>query len=191
MTVFDKKPWLKFYEPHVPEHIDYPNTNMPAVLTESATRHPQRNYIVYKGKEIAYEAFNQDVDRFAAALQAFGIAEGDRVAIHLPNCPQFPMAYFATLRIGAVAVPCNPAYTARELTHQLKDSGAKIAITLTAFYPTIKQLRPETELERARDCGQDQDLLSRHATATLHPPQGEEGRAPRIHLWRRQHLLVR
>jgi long-chain acyl-CoA synthetase len=147
MTVFDKKPWLKFYEPHVPEHIDYPNTNMPAVLTESATRHPQRNYIVYKGKEIAYEAFNQDVDRFAAALQAFGIAEGDRVAIHLPNCPQFPMAYFATLRIGAVAVPCNPAYTARELTHQLKDSGAKIAITLTAFYPTIKQLRPETELE--------------------------------------------
>ena len=145
--MFDKKPWLKFYEPHVPEHIDYPNTNMPAVLTESATRHPQRNYIVYKGKEIAYEAFNQDVDRFAAALQAFGIAEGDRVAIHLPNCPQFPMAYFATLRIGAVAVPCNPAYTARELTHQLKDSGAKIAITLTAFYPTIKQLRPETELE--------------------------------------------
>jgi long-chain acyl-CoA synthetase len=147
MTVFDKKPWLKFYEPHVPEHIDYPDTNMPAALTESATRHPQRNYIVYKGKEIAYEAFNQDVDRFAAALQAFGIAEGDRVAIHLPNCPQFPMAYFATLRIGAVAVPCNPAYTARELTHQLKDSGAKIAITLTAFYPTIKQLRPETELE--------------------------------------------
>jgi long-chain acyl-CoA synthetase len=147
MMVFDKKPWLKFYEPHVPEHIDYPDTNMPAALTESATRHPQRNYIVYKGKEIAYEAFNQDVDRFAAALQAFGIAEGDRVAIHLPNCPQFPMAYFATLRIGAVAVPCNPAYTARELTHQLKDSGAKIAITLTAFYPTIKQLRPETELE--------------------------------------------
>jgi long-chain acyl-CoA synthetase len=147
MTVFEEKPWLKFYEPHVPEHIDYPESTMPAALAESAAKYPQRNYLVYKGNEISYEAFNRDVERFAAALQAFGIEKGDRVAIHLPNCPQFPMAYFATLRIGAVAVPCNPVYTARELSHQLKDSGARIAITLTAFYPIVKKVRPETKLE--------------------------------------------
>jgi long-chain acyl-CoA synthetase len=86
------------------------------------------------------------VDRFAAALQGLGVKKGDRVAVHLLNCPQFPIAYYATLRIGGIVVPCNPVYTAREMRHQLKDSGAEVIVTLSLMYPIIKQIRAETEL---------------------------------------------
>ncbi len=144
--MFKEKPWLKFYEPHVPEHIDYPHTTIPAAFAETASRHPDHTSIIYKDKKITYRECNEAVDRFAAALQELGVKKGDRVAIHLLNCPQFLCAYFATLRIGGIVVPCNPIYTARELTHQLKDSGSKAIITLSLMYPRIKQIRSETAL---------------------------------------------
>ncbi|MFZ5919142.1 MAG: long-chain-fatty-acid--CoA ligase [Chloroflexota bacterium] len=144
--MYEDKPWLKFYEPHVPEHIDYPKTVMPAALEETAGKHPERPALVFRSNTIPFRDYNQAVDRFAAALQAFGIKKGDRVAIHLPNCPQFPIAYYAVLRIGAIVVPCNPLYTAREMRHQLRDSGAEVMVTLSAMYPLIKQIRSETNL---------------------------------------------
>jgi len=141
-----EKPWLKFYEPHVPEHIDYPQTTMPVVLEEMARKYPDRTALIFKGTTISYREYNEAVDRFAAALQGLGVKKGDRVAVHLPNCPQFPIAYYAILRIGGIVVPCNPIYTAREMRHQLTDSGAEIIVTLSAMYPIIKQIRSETEL---------------------------------------------
>jgi long-chain acyl-CoA synthetase len=77
-----------------------------------------------------------------------GIQQGDKVALHLPNCPQFPIAYYGILRVGAVVVPCNPIYSARELTHQLVDSEARIVITLSATYPLVTQIKPATQLEQ-------------------------------------------
>ncbi len=141
-----EKPWLKFYEPHVPEHIDYPEITMPAALEETARKYPDHTALIFKGNEITYREYNEAVDRFAAALQGLGVKKGDRVAIHLLNCPQFPIAYYATLRIGGIVVPCNPVYTAREMRHQLKDSGAEVIVTLSLMYPLIKQIRPETNL---------------------------------------------
>jgi long-chain acyl-CoA synthetase len=85
--------------------------------------------------------------RFAAALQKLGVEKGDRVAVHLVNCPQFVIAYYATLMVGGIVVPCNPQYVARELRHQLNDSGSKVAITLSLTYPILKQIRSETQLE--------------------------------------------
>jgi long-chain acyl-CoA synthetase len=76
-----------------------------------------------------------------------GVKKGDRVAIHLPNCPQFMISYTATLWIGGIVVPCNPVYTAREMEHQLNDSGAEVIITLSAMYPMIKQIRAKTKLQ--------------------------------------------
>jgi long-chain acyl-CoA synthetase len=141
-----EKPWLKFYEPHVSEHIDYPQTTMPAVLEETARHYPDRTALIFKDAKITFRQYNEAVDRFAAALQGLGVNKGDRVAIHLPNCPQFPIAYYAVLRIGGIVVPCNPIYTAREMRHQLSDSGAEVIITLSAMYPIIKQIRAETQL---------------------------------------------
>jgi long-chain acyl-CoA synthetase len=147
-TMFKEKPWLKFYEPHVPEHIDYPQTTMPAILEETAKKYPNHTATILQGARLTFREYNEAVDRFAAALQQrFGVKKGDRVAIHLPNCPQFPIAYYAVLRIGGIVVPCNPVYTAREMLHQLNDSGAEIIITLSAMYPIIKQIRANTKLQ--------------------------------------------
>jgi long-chain acyl-CoA synthetase len=86
------------------------------------------------------------VDRFGAVLQTLGVKKGDRVAIYLPNCPQFLFTYNAILQIGGIVVPCNPIYTAREMIHQLNDSDAKIIVTLSTQYPLIKQIRAETPI---------------------------------------------
>ena len=141
-----EKPWLKFYEPHVPEHIDFPKITLPEALEETARKHPDYTTIIFKDTKITYEEFFDSVKRFAYALQGLGVKKGDRVAIHLPNCPQFMIAYAATLRIGGIAVTCNPVYTAREMEHQLNDSGAEVIITLSAMYPMIKQIREKTKL---------------------------------------------
>ncbi len=102
--------------------------------------------MIFKDSRVSYREFNEAVDRFAAALQGLGVEKGDRVAIHLPNCPQFPIAYYAILRIGGIVVSCNPLYTAREIRHQINDSGAEVIVTLSAMYPIIKQIRAETPL---------------------------------------------
>jgi long-chain acyl-CoA synthetase len=143
-----EKPWLTSYEPHVPEHLDYPQISMPAALEETARKYPDLTALIFKDAKISFRDYNATVDRLAAALQGLGLKKGDRVAIHLPNCPQFPISYYAVLRIGGIVVPCNPVYTPRELRHQLRDSGAEIIITLSAMYPVVKQVRAETDLRR-------------------------------------------
>lgn len=145
-NVFDDKPWLKFYESHVPENLDYPKTTLPEILAGKARVYPDKTAIIFKDRRIDYREFDETVDRLTAVLQNLGIDQGERVAIHLPNCPQFAFAFFAILRLGGVVVPCNPTYTARELTHQLNDSGAKSIITLSSLYPIVKEIRPKTQL---------------------------------------------
>ncbi len=145
--MYKDKPWLKFYEPHVPEHLDYPDITIPEALNETAQKFPNRTALIYKDKKIKYKEFNETVDRFAAALQGLGVKKGDRVAIHLLNIPQFSFVYNAILRIGGICVPCNPIYTAREMKYQLQDSNSKCIITLGMMYPLIKQIRAETPLE--------------------------------------------
>jgi len=145
--MFKEKPWLKFYEPHVPAQIDYPKITMPAALEATARKHPDLAISIFQNAKMTFRECNAAVDRLTAALQGFGVKKGDRVAIHLLNCPQFPIAYYAVLRAGGIVVPCNPVYTAREMTHQLNDSGAEIIITLSLMYPIIKQIRGNTKLK--------------------------------------------
>jgi long-chain acyl-CoA synthetase len=141
-----QEPWAKFYEPHVPHHIEYPRVTLPEALEETARRVPNHPAMIFKGRAITYREHNEAIDRFAAALQELGVRKGDRVAVHLPNCPQFLIAYYATLRVGGIVVPCNPIYTAREMQYQLKDSGACVIVTLSSTYPIIKQIRAATDL---------------------------------------------
>lgn len=141
------KPWVKFYDPHVPPSIDYPEQTIPQALAETARRYPDLPAFIFKGTRIPYRELDQSVDRFGAALQGMGVEKGDRVAIHLPNIPQFVIAYLGALRIGAIAVPCNPVYTARELKHQLRDSGSKVIITLSSHFSMVQEIRGDTNLE--------------------------------------------
>jgi long-chain acyl-CoA synthetase len=145
--MYAQKPWLKHYESHVPEHLDYPQTTLPVALAKTAAQNPDQPVIIFKDRQLTYGQFDDAVNRFAAALQGLGVGKGSLVAIHLPNCPQFPIAYFAVLRLGAIVVPCNPVYTAREMIHQLNDSGATVIITLSNTYPLIKQIRSQTALQ--------------------------------------------
>jgi long-chain acyl-CoA synthetase len=140
------KPWLTSYEPHVPEHLDYPAIVLPEVLRRVARDRAYRTAMIFKGTRLSYGEFDRAVDRLAAALQRLGVQPGDRVAVHLPNCPQFVIAYYAILRLGAVVVPCNPIYQQHEMVHQLNDAGAQIIVTLSSTYPLIKRIRSDTPL---------------------------------------------
>ncbi|MBM4466760.1 MAG: long-chain fatty acid--CoA ligase [Chloroflexi bacterium] len=142
-----EKPWLNFYEEGVRATIDYPDTVMPQVLADTARKHPDHAATLFKGAKLTYGELNELVDGFTAGLQQLGVKKGDRVALHLPNCPQFPISFYAILRAGGIVVPCNPMYVARELQHQLNDSGAEVIVTLSAFYPVIKQIRDKTQLK--------------------------------------------
>ncbi len=141
-----QKPWLNYYEEGVPATIDYPDTMMPQVLADMASKHPDHTATLFKGAKLTYRELNELVDKFAAGLQKLGVKKGDRVAVHLPNCPQFPISYYAILRAGGIVVPCNSAYVAREMERQLSDSGAEVIVTLSAFYPIIEQIRGKTKL---------------------------------------------
>ncbi len=98
-------------------------------------------------RRLSYAHFSSLANRFATALLRLGIQKGDRVAIALPNIPQYPIAFYGALRAGAVVVPTNPLYTGREMQHQLADSGARVVVMLDMFYPTVRAVRANTALE--------------------------------------------
>lgn len=142
----NQKPWLRFYEPGVPHSLTYPAILVPDLLDESASRFPDHTATVFFGAKLTYQELRTSVDRFAAALQRLGLKPGDRVSLHLPNCPQFVIAYYAVMKAGGVAVPFNPLYVEREIAHQLADCGAEIAVTLDMVYPRIAAVRSQTRV---------------------------------------------
>ncbi len=153
-----EKPWLAHYEDGMPAEVDIPDTPITQNLINAAQRYPHRPALTFGSvvepldnllldTEIGYPDLLALTRRFAAALQQIGVEKGDRVAIYLPNCPQFIISYYGTLMAGGIAVPCNPQYVARELRHQLGDSGAKVIVTLKRTYPTVDQVRAESPLK--------------------------------------------
>jgi long-chain acyl-CoA synthetase len=134
--------WLKHYPAGVPAEVDvagYPS--LVALLQESFTTYRERSAYRYMGQSFSYGQIDSLSQAFAAWLQGQGLERGDRVAIMLPNVPQYPVAVAAILRAGFVVVNVNPLYTPRELEHQLKDSGAKALIILENFAHTLQQVR--------------------------------------------------
>ena len=153
-----EKPWLNEYDAGVPATIDYPDVPLQQFLLDTAAKHPDKTATIFGAvveplgnalmdSTLSYGQLLKLTLQFAAALQALGVKKGDRVAIHLPNCPQFVIAYYATLMAGGIVVACNPQYVAREIRHQMTDSGAKVAVTLSLTYPLVKQVRADTQLE--------------------------------------------
>lgn len=140
-------PWLRHYEQSVPAHLDIPDQPLTWILDTAARRFSLNTALIYYGTRLTYARFSSLANRFAAALLRLGIQKGDRVAIALPNIPQYPIAFFGALRAGAVVVPTNPLYTGREMQHQLANSGARVLVMLDMFYPTVRAVRANTALE--------------------------------------------
>jgi long-chain acyl-CoA synthetase len=148
------KPWLKFYDEGVPATLEYPPVPIDRLLADSAAKYPDQPALVFGarvGKRVmdaalSYRQLDETVSRFAARLQGLGVKKGDRVAIIVPNCPQFVIAFYGIARAGGLAVACNFLYTASELEHQLSDSGAEIVIVLSRYYDKVHSIRAAARL---------------------------------------------
>jgi long-chain acyl-CoA synthetase len=145
-----EKIWLKSYPAGVPAEIDpsaYASLN--EMVVESLTRFADRVAFVQMGKELTYRQLDALTRDFAAWLQnEAGLQKGDRVALMMPNILQYPVAIFGVLRAGMVVVNTNPLYTARELEHQLKDSGAKAILVLENFAHVLQEVVTHTSLQK-------------------------------------------
>ena len=141
------RPWLAHYSVGVPHTIEVPNESLAWLMDEAARKFGANVAIEYYGTQMTYVRLASLVDRFARALVKVGVKRGDRVSICLPNVPQFPIAFYGALKAGAIVVPTNPLYTQPELAHQLKDAGAKVAVTLDLTYPTLAAVRASTPVE--------------------------------------------
>jgi long-chain acyl-CoA synthetase len=146
-----EKPWLKFYDEDVPHTLEYPRVPLHWFLEESARKHPDTLASIMPGKfgetTLTFKEINALVNRLANALVDLGVKKGDRVAIYMPNCPQFMIAYYAILKAGGVVVATSPLYSPREVEHQLNDSGTETIILLSMFYPVVKGVQSRTRLK--------------------------------------------
>ncbi|MBA2682079.1 MAG: long-chain fatty acid--CoA ligase [Ktedonobacteraceae bacterium] len=140
--------WIRHYEPGVPNHLTIPDRPLTWLLDFASHQYSNQTALLYYGTRITYAQLSNQANRFAVGLRRLGIQKGDRVALALPNIPQFPIAFYGALRAGAVVVPTNPLYTERELQHQLADSGAKVIVMLDMYYPHLQAIRKDTAVEQ-------------------------------------------
>lgn len=150
------KLWYRHYDEGIPTSIEYPNIALDHFLKDASIKHPEQTATIFGARvgtrimdaRKSYEELNHVVNRFGAGLQEMGVKKGDRVAIMLPNSPQFIIAAYASWRIGAIVVCCNPLYVSREIKHLVNDSGAETLVVLSSFYQRVKSIRQETTLKK-------------------------------------------
>ena len=142
-------PWLSHYDAGVPKTLaPYPQRTILDYLAESARSLGNKPILSMKGRVVSYAELEQSTNAFAAALTALGVKRGDRVALCLPNCPQFFVAEIGAWKIGAIACPFNPTYTEREMEDALAATNASTLVVLNRFYQKIKQFQHATQVER-------------------------------------------
>ncbi|MBW2090970.1 MAG: long-chain fatty acid--CoA ligase [Deltaproteobacteria bacterium] len=137
--IYLAKPWLKFYPEGVPEEIEVPEMSVPEVFEQMADKYAGKTALIFYGKKISYRDLRELIDRFAAALADLGVSKGDTVALYLLNCPQYIIAYFGALKVGAKVTPISPVYTSQEVRHQLEDSEAKTIICEDILYDNVEK----------------------------------------------------
>jgi long-chain acyl-CoA synthetase len=147
MSVFDSKPWLAHYGPGVPHTIDEPTSTLVDMIETSVKRHRTSVALDFFGAETTYAELGEQISRAAESLRKLGVKPGDRVALVLPNCPQHVVAFYAILRLGAIAVEHNPLYTPRELRHQFEDHGARVAIVWDKVHSVVRDFPADLRLD--------------------------------------------
>ncbi len=140
--------WLKSYPPGVPADIDPKQfRSLVELFEKSIAQYRERPAFHSMGKTITFDELERRSRDFGAWLQAKGLGKGSRVAIMMPNCLQYPIAMFGTLRAGCTVVNVNPLYTARELEHQLTDAGAEVIVVLENFGHVLQEVRARTPVK--------------------------------------------
>ena len=153
------RPWLKAYPPGVPADIDATQySSLVALMEESFNKYRERVAYSFMGKDISFGETDSQSVAFGAYLQCLGLSKGDRVAIMMPNVPQYPVAVAAILRAGFVVVNVNPLYTPRELEHQLKDSGSKAIVIVENFAATLEHCIASTPVKHVVLCAMGDQL---------------------------------
>jgi long-chain acyl-CoA synthetase len=142
-----EKPWFKLWPKSVPTTLKYPEVALPEVLEKASMEYPDKPAIIFEDVAITYGKLNENVKRFASALQGLGVRKGDRVAVYLLNCPQFVVATYGAQRAGAVVVPCSAAYKEMELEYQLNDSGARVLVAHENLLPIASKAVKKTAVE--------------------------------------------
>lgn len=171
---YDDRPWLASYPSDVPHDHDFPVVPLTRLLDDAANGFPNAVAlstfaITSVGSPLTYRQLRDDVDRLAGGLAGLGTTKGDRVALILPNCPQYVVAFFAVLRLGAIVVPCNPVATADELRRQLADSGATAVVCLDRVAELVLEVKAATDV-RTIIVTSLADSLSPAARGRLHLP---------------------
>src|SRR5262245_5231697 len=142
-------PWLSHYDAGVPATLaPYPDRTLVDYLADAARERPNDAAVQFKGATVSFAQLETLSDACAAAFLALGIKRGDRIALLLPNCPQFSIAQFGAWKIGAIVAPLNPIYTEQELEGPIQDHGVETIVTLTRFYHRIKSIQKRTPLKR-------------------------------------------
>lgn len=143
------QPWFDHYDEDVPHAIgSYPPKTLLDFVAEHARTSPDATALRFKGRGLTFREVDEASTALARSLTADGVGRGDRVALLLPNCPQFVIAELAVWKAGGIVVPQNPIYTDRELEESLAMSAPETLIVLSPFYERIRRIRPRTALRR-------------------------------------------
>jgi long-chain acyl-CoA synthetase len=148
MPPSEEKAWIARYPKNVEPVIDLPDISLPELLRESVERWPDRDAIVYYGKRWTYAELWEASGRVAANLLRDGLVRGDRVALYLPNCPAYPIAFFGALRAGLSIVQVSPLYLGQDLTRLLRDAEPQAIVTLEILYPNLAAVATEIAVPR-------------------------------------------
>jgi long-chain acyl-CoA synthetase len=145
----DTRPWQRHYDFDVPPTIRYPQVPAHHFLNIPATGFPDKAATNFYGTELTYWELRSQVLAMANALGHLGIRKGDRIGLHLPNCPQYVIAYFAVLSLGAIVVNLNPMYTAEELGRCIEDTGIGTLFTFDMVLDNIRAVSRQRQALRA------------------------------------------
>jgi long-chain acyl-CoA synthetase len=143
----DSKPWSKHWPNDVPKHLNIPPVALQAILSQTATNLPEKTAINFGERKISYAELDGLSNRLANALKELGVKKGERLALFLPNIPQFVIAYFGALKVGAVVTAVSPLHREREVEHQLSDSGAENIVVLDSLFPIVENVWERTQLK--------------------------------------------
>lgn len=140
----DHRPWFATWRAGVPKTLEpYPSASAFSLLQDAVDEFPESVALAFLGKHVTYRELLGQVERFSAVLAGLGVRKGDRVGLLLPNCPQYVIAWYATIRLGAIAVGNNPLYTRRELAYQVKDFAPNVMVALDQLYPNLEAIQKD------------------------------------------------
>ncbi|KKL00865.1 hypothetical protein LCGC14_2628240, partial [marine sediment metagenome] len=145
--MYEKKPWLEFYDDHVPEFIDYPRTTMYKAVVKTAEKYPNSIAYDFLGQISTYKEMIKQIDQCARALANLGLKNGDRMTISMPTSPQGVICFYAVNKIGAIASMIHPLSPPKQIEFFLNLSESIFALTIDKVYPNFKQILGNTNLK--------------------------------------------